>query len=444
VASVRERPDRKGWLVDYFDNTGKRRRVAARTEEEAHILLGKLLGEKREKGPSAPVNDDITVGQYSELWQRRLAANVAAETLAPSTEKNYRWALANHILPVFKHRRLRDLQPGDISTFVLDKQAELSRATALQLRATLSVMLASAVEHGGIIKANVAKLITVRQPRGKKSQEVEDERVLDESEIADLIAAAAGTQERALLLTLARTGMRPGEAMGLKWTDVNYSKRTIHIERGIHDGIEGPTKTGKKRYVDMSPQLAEALRELYVEREKQKLASQWRELPEWIFIRPNGEPLTINNTAGIFTRACRRAGISGHTEYDLRHTYSSLLLAKGGEGVLAYVSKQLGHANIVTTMRYYLHFMPTANQGRVDVLDTSVAPEIGTIHENVAYLQRKTGEMKLWDHNYHMTDGDARSLSAAATLSRAGFDRVFVLRGGMEKWNKAGYAVERS
>jgi integrase len=394
VASIRERKDRKGWQVDYSDNTGRRRRLAAKTEEQAIILLGEKLKETRERGPSAPVNDDMTVGEYAELWLRTLASDVATEILTPATEKNYRWALDKHILPAFKRRRLRDLQPGNISRFIEDKQTELSRNTARALRATLSTMLAAAVEHGGMLTKNVAKMITIKRPRGKKSQQIARERCLNDGEIAAIIGAARDTQERALLLMLARTGCRPGEAMASQWPDLNFTTRKILIERGFHNGHLGATKTGETRYVDASHQLCEALSALYVEREKQALANHWGELPEWIFVQPNGKPLTISYVRRIFDRACRKAHISGHVTYDLRHSFASLLLAKGK--AITYVSKQLGHTNSTTTLTYYGHWIETGDDQRlVDVLDTPVAPAFGTVRENVAYLQRKSEDMQL-------------------------------------------------
>jgi integrase len=72
----------------------------------------------------------------------------------------------------------------------------------------------------------------------------------------------------------------------------------------------------------------------------------------------------------------KRAGLSGHTTYDLRHTFASLLLQNLAP--VPYVAKQLGHANSVTTLRYYAHAIPGGDKRFVDALDSQVGTNSGT------------------------------------------------------------------
>jgi integrase len=417
VADVWKRAGRKAkpWVCDFTDASGRRHRIACESKEAAQLLLAERTKEARENGPSIH-RPDMTVADYAELWLCSLST-----TVKPSTEKNYRWALRQHILPAFGRMRMRDLTPGHVRLFLTDKQQTFKRSTVLQLRAVLSAMLGIALEDGGIVTRNAAKSFVMRAPRGQQSREIETDRVLNVDEIAALIGGARDAQERGLLLTLARTGMRPGEAMGLQWGDVNYKRRTIHIARAIHDGIEGTTKTGKRRYVDMSQQLAAALSALRVEREKDKLARGWKEMPKWIFVLPNGKPLTLHHVTRIFDRAAKVANITGHTTYDLRHSFASALLARGRP--ITYVAKQLGHSKPNTTLAYYAHWVSSGEDNSfVDELDTPVAttsglaaphpaepdikiavdspttylaPLLGTIRENVSYLGEKSGGIEL-------------------------------------------------
>ncbi|MBV8774459.1 MAG: site-specific integrase [Deltaproteobacteria bacterium] len=398
MADVWRRKGRKAkpWVADYTDASGRRHRIACESKEAAQALLVEKTKEARAIGPTIP-RPDMTVAQYAEGWLRGLPGAVKHATV-----RQYRWAVATHILPEFGRVRLRELTPGHVRVWLTDKQqAALSRSTIAQLRGILSAMLGVALEDGGIITRNVAKEFTMRRPRGDASREIEPERVLDEGEVAALIGGARDTQERALLMTLARTGCRPGELMGLQWTDPNFSKRKLLIERAIYDGIEGTTKTGKRRYVDISQQLAVALSALYVEREKEKVAGRWTKIPDWIFVRRDGSPLTSGTVRRIFDRAARRAGISGHSTYDLRHTFASLLLAKGMP--LTYVSQQLGHSKPVTTLAHYSHWISSGDQCFVDVLDESsgghgiskLAPPSGTTWESVAHLRGNLPETQL-------------------------------------------------
>jgi integrase len=393
MADVWKRAGRKAkpWVCDFTDASGKRHRIACETKEAAQLLLAERTKAARESGPTIH-RPDMTVADYAELWLGSLST-----TVKPSTEKNYRWALRMHIMPAFGRMRMRDLTPGHIRLLLTDKQQRFRRSTVLQLRAVLSAMLGVALEDGGIITRNAAKQLVLRAPRGEASLEIEPERVLTENEVAALIGAARDTLERTLLLALARTGARPGECMGLQWPDVNYTTRRIQIERAFHDGILGTPKTGKRRYVDMSVQLAAALSALRVEREKEKLVRGWKEMPQWIFILPTGKPLTLHHVTRIFDRCAKHAAVTGHTTYDLRHTFASLLLAKGK--AITYVAKQLGHSKPTTTLAYYARWISSGDDSsfvdELDTPDTGLAPLVGTISENVAFLQQQSGRIEL-------------------------------------------------
>jgi integrase len=76
--------------------------------------------------------------------------------------------------------------------------------------------------------------------------------------------------------------MRPGEA-ALKWEDLNFAAREIHVERVVRNGKIGATKTGEDRRVDLSQQLLARLERLLHERKAETLNRGWRDMPEWTF-----------------------------------------------------------------------------------------------------------------------------------------------------------------
>jgi integrase len=78
-----------------------------------------------------------------------------------------------------------------------------------------------------------------------------------------------------------------------------------------------------------------------------------------------------DHLGGVFRRLLKRAGLSPHRVYDLRHTYASLLLADGAP--LTYVSAQLGHANPTTTLRHYARWMPKKGKRWVNALDKTTS-----------------------------------------------------------------------
>jgi integrase len=234
-------------------------------------------------------------------------------------------------------------------------------------------LYAETVDEGLVAISPVAAL--ARHGRGKRSDSIslaERVRAVRPFSAEELRAFLAAVQETKpdfypLFLTLARTGLRPGEAFALKWTDFDFNRRQILVERAISDRIVRSTKTGTIRRVDMSQELAATLSHLHVEREKQKLANGQRELSEWVFVGSAGRPFSEVWIREHFTRAMKKAGLSGHRVYDLRHTFATTLLTNGAP--ITYVAAQLGHSKPTTTLQWYSHWLPQTDRGYVDGLD---------------------------------------------------------------------------
>jgi len=165
--------------------------------------------------------------------------------------------------------------------------------------------------------------------------------------------------------------MRPGEAAALQWTDFDFTNRKILVERAYSAGELGTTKTDGVRTVDMSQELATALTALYKQREAQTLKEGWHEVPEMVFVNAAGNPTDESRVRKRFARVLKKAEITGHRLYDLRHTFATQLLAKGAP--ITYVAAQLGHARPSTTLQWYARWLPQAGAGFVDRLDTPSA-----------------------------------------------------------------------
>jgi hypothetical protein len=143
---------------------------------------------------------------------------------------------------------------------------------------------------------------------------------------------------RMLFVLMAKTGMRPGEAIALQSGDMDVRQHTIRIERAATMGGQvKSTKTAEVRTVDLSAKLIPTLEAYRAWQELESMTGRWGNSP-WLC--PN-----------------------------LRHTYASLLLSSGVP--LLYVSQQLGHTNPTTTLRYYARWISTGDQRYVDVLDTA-------------------------------------------------------------------------
>ncbi len=362
----RTRAKKDVWIADYSDATGKRHRVTAKTKREAENLLAARITERQDP---LPPQADIPFPEYADRWMAHIAAQ-----LKPRTVESYAQLLRLHLMPRFQNVKLRDIARAQVKQLIADKRGQgLSKNTVRLIRATLSVMLAEAVDDG-LLKANPAALASRRRSADSVTT-IERQKAIRPFEgpaLAAFLEAARSHEYHALFLTLARTGMRPGEAFALEWPDIDFDKREILIERALSAGRIGSTKTGRARHADMSQELAATLRGLWVEREKETLRRGRLAMPALIFINAQGNPLDESRVRKQFARILRRAELSGHRLYDLRHSYATTLLARGVP--ITYVAAQLGHAKPTTTLQWYAHWLPREDKAYVDALDDAASP----------------------------------------------------------------------
>jgi integrase len=185
---------------------------------------------------------------------------------------------------------------------------------------------------------------TVRRVKKARLPRREEVQALSPAAI-EAMRAALGARDAALLSVLAYAGLRPGEALGLRWGDV--PERTILIQRSISLGEEADTKTRQHRTVRLLAPLAADLR-------------SWRMAAG----RPDDDQLDFQGTDGqpwtqaayqpwrrrVFRRATHAPGLQHARPYDLRHSFASLLLHEGRSVI--YVARQLGHDARLTLTRY--------------------------------------------------------------------------------------------
>jgi len=177
-----------------------------------------------------------------------------------------------------------------------------------------------------------------------------------------VLAAAAQSQWQTWLLLLLRTGMRVGEALALKWRDVDLAAGLLRIRATRWNGQEGTPKGGQARSV---PLARDAIAALKAHRHLRG---------EYVFCHKDGRPLSHRDVADAVPGACEAAQLGRRlTAHDLRHTCASHLVMRGVN--LVEVKEFLGHADISTTMRY-AHLSPGRLQQAARVLELP-APQVG-------------------------------------------------------------------
>jgi integrase len=158
-------------------------------------------------------------------------------------------------------------------------------------------------------------------------------------EAAKLVAAARDAWERALLLFALHTGTRLGEQRALRWADVDFELARIYVRRSAPTGfdtIKAP-KSNRQRWVDLTPELAAALRTI-------------RHRAELVFCRDDGSMMRPGQFHEVLWAAQRRAGLRRIKWHDLRHSYASILAS--GRMPLFLIRGLLGHSSVKMTERY--------------------------------------------------------------------------------------------
>jgi integrase len=154
-------------------------------------------------------------------------------------------------------------------------------------------------------------------------------------------------QDAALFIVAACTGLRLGELLALRWSDVDFKAGALIVSRAMSAGEESSTKSRRPRTVPLAEQAA---RELEGLRERPKFTSH----ADYVFCRPDGAPLDRSAVRSRFIRAQEQAGVRVRRFHDLRHTFGSLAIQQFD---LVAVKDMMGHSKLTTTERY-LHSKP--------------------------------------------------------------------------------------
>jgi len=228
---------------------------------------------------------------------------------------------------------------------------------------------------------------------------------MTKEQAARFLQAARGDRYNALWFVLLTGGLRPSEALGLKWPDVDFEEGRVQVKRALTrvgldrevypDGwtLEETKTKGSRRTVPLPRVAVQALREWrrIQAKERLRLGPEYQNHADLVFTTQAGTPLDGSNLYNMnFRRVMKAAGLGewgpvpekpkgqpgppkqrpfkpGFRMYDLRHTCATLLLAAGES--IKVVSERLGHASITLTADVYSHVLPTMQQGAAEKLE---------------------------------------------------------------------------
>lgn len=294
-------------------------------------------------------------------------------SIRPSTYASYEGVVRLHIVPKIGRISLDKLTVDHVAALIRHKQAEeqLSSRSVRYVLLILRNALNKAVRWG-IVARNVATLVDAPRVTHK------DVRVLSPEETMRLLNAARGDQYESLIVLAISTGVRLGEALAVKWSDIDLDRRQARIDKSLQrvsgQGLVlSETKTRRSRRTIVLPVIAaEALRQKHIQQRDQRrmFASGWPN-HGFVFTSSTGQPVDARNVQRSFRRILRKAKLPRMRFHDLRHSCASLLLSQGVQPRV--VMETLGHSRISVTMDTYAHVMPTLQREAADAIDRSLA-----------------------------------------------------------------------
>lgn len=291
------------------------------------------------------------------------ALNEEKDNRADDTHEDYLRIYEKYILPVFGDMLLIDIKARHIKAWKSDllNEKNLSKSRFNKYYRTLNFII-KYVYINELIDKNPMDLVDKKSKIFKNKTNQIAMKYYSKQEIQKILDRARGWF-KIFITTLLYTGMRTGECIALKWSDIDFTNNTITIQRNSRHGkIRNTTKTGITNVIDMAEPL------------KQILFAYVNEAPsfEWIFPNPKTlEPYWESKSIikSYLKPLLKDLGIEYKTLYATRHSFASVMVENNVP--LTYVQKQLGHKRLSTTMDFYVKnglINQNGRDKRIDIL----------------------------------------------------------------------------
>jgi integrase len=359
------------WAVAMTLPDGKRKWFYGRTKTQARAKRNEAMARVSE-GRQA-VDASLTLADYIEQWA---TGTLPVSGRAASTQAQMRQLLRTHVVDQLGAMELGKIRPTHIESRVLAPMQAAGRAgsTRRSTFGALSAVMQTAVRDG-LLARN--PLDSLKRPQ----DDVARPQHLDADEVAALLAAASGTRLEAMWTVLVTLGLRRGEALGLRWDDVDLDAGVMHVERSVVrvEGVGlvvGEPKTERSRRTLPLPAVTlEALRAHHRRQAAERLRAKVWVDDQVVFSTKHGTTIEPRNVNRELNRLCEVAGLDQVGVHVLRHTFATLLLGAGED--VATVSELMGHRNTVITMTRYQHVLQANRRRAVERIDAIFAQPAG-------------------------------------------------------------------
>ena len=375
--------------IDYFrvtasigrDSTGKliRKEFYGESKKDAIAKKDDYL-----TGLRNGLNIDFKNVLLGNLMQAWLFETIRlSNKIKPSTFERYEGIYRNYIVNSSIYGlKLSELKSIQIQRYYNElHKSDKSSNVIKNLNKLIKYFLNYAVDEGYLTKnpCNGKKIVIPGESVLRKIEL----RNFDDNEINSIKAALDGHRLKALFLLDLGTGLRQGELLGLKWSDINMKNKELHVNRSIKqvsiiagDGtrsfktiLQTPKTKGSLRTVTVPDNLINILKahSSIQKLEKLKAGSCYVKDTDYIFTTELGKTIDASNLTKQYKRLLIKANLEYRKFHSLRHTYATKLFERGVK--LKTVSELLGHSNIAIIADIYTHVMPKEKNDAADIIN---------------------------------------------------------------------------
>lgn len=302
--------------------------------------------------PHAPRVASELFGPFSQTW-------LASVAVSEATRQEYKKALNNYWLPELGDTPLSELAPSSVRALVASTpfaSTKTKNNALIPLRGVLRAAYLDEITHKDLSGFVV----------GERHQKAPPDPFTPEER--DLICEHfAGRHLEAYFRFMFWTGLRPSEALALRWGDVDFQSGYVRVDKAQSKGRSlSRTKTGRHRDVRLNRHAEAALR---AQRAKSYLAGGS------VFVSEDGKPYKTEKAQRVaFTRALKKLGIRHRPAYNMRHTYATVCLMAGMNP--AFVANQLGHSVQMLLNVYSKWTNGAQDELEMSKLDAPMTPQL--------------------------------------------------------------------
>jgi integrase len=342
------------------DASGRRRQKwhgGFPTRREAEVARAKIVNDLHVGSYVAP--DRLTLAE----WVRESWLPMIRTRIKPSTFDSYSSNMKIHVLPALGSRPLQQLTAPMLNALYAELLARgngrgpLDPKTVNYIHTIAHKALADAVD-AGVVPRNVAERAKPPRPNRQAKREIQ---CWEPTELARFLEHVQGARLEAGWRLAAMTGMRRGEVLGLRWSDVDLDKGRLSVRQAVisvaYEVLKSTPKNHQARVIDLDPETVELLREHRGQQQRQR--EQWSDGyrdSDLVVARENGEPIHPQSFSQAFGRLVKRAGLRRIRLHDLRHTHATIAVKAGVP--VKVISERLGHESPAFTLKQYAHVLP--------------------------------------------------------------------------------------